>query len=122
MLKELFTQKYKLRGRQPSSPPRGRIKDPPNRMGETEKSGIAMDHDIKILRKCSCGWSKATTQQGLHIYQEEYWGRIHLQACAAFASETRSTGRSVEHHSALKSTFARWQQRGVAGSAFPQEV
>lgn len=61
----------------------------------------------KILRKCSCGWSKVTTDQGLQIHQGKAKcnGTNQLQACTAVAV-TRRTQSLVKHHGKAETTIA----------------
>ena len=79
----------------------------PNRTDNTEKTGTKTTNDSKILRKCSCGWSKVTSYRGLRIHQgkAKCGGITHLQTCTASADETRRTLSPVEHHSAVESTI-----------------
>lgn len=54
----------------------------------TVTAGKAMINDQKIVKECGCGWSKATTCLGLHIYQAmaKCSSSNQIQVCTAAAA------------------------------------
>lgn len=98
--------------RQPEGPPRGGMEDGPNRTDNTELTGTATTNEQRILRSCSCGWSKVTTYRGLRIHQgkAKCGGKDLRQTCTAQAGQTRRSQSRVEYHSAIDFTIADGQR------------
>ncbi|KAG1929052.1 hypothetical protein F2P79_023149 [Pimephales promelas] len=75
-------------------------------------TGTDTGNDVKILRRCRCGWEKETTFRGLRIHQ----GKKKCQAggqqqhCSATAGQTRGTQSQVANHSAEGSNVAEGRQ------------
>ena len=94
---------------QPAGPPRGGMKDGPNRTDHTATTAMEMDNENtrmpvceKILQKCACGWEKVTTFRGLRIHQgkTKCVQKGYQQPCTVEAGETRGTRGQVANHSA----------------------
>ncbi|KAK0150886.1 hypothetical protein N1851_008008 [Merluccius polli] len=84
------------------------MEDGPNRTDNMVSTGTAITNEQRILRKCSCGWSKVTTHRGLRIHQgkAKCGGTSHMQSCTAPADQTIRRQSLVEHHSAAVSNIA----------------
>ncbi|GAA6076948.1 uncharacterized protein LOC118335412 [Tachysurus ichikawai] len=89
-------------------PPRGGMEDGPNRTDDMVTTGTNKTCKERILRECSCRWSKVTTYQGLQIHQgkEKCRNNTQVQACTATAGQTRRNCSQVEHHSATEPNIA----------------
>ena len=84
------------------------MEDGPNWTDNPVTTGTDTTNKERILRECSCGWSKVTTYLGLRIHQgKAKCGRnTQAQACTAAADQTRRNSSPVEHHSATDPTIA----------------
>lgn len=84
------------------------MEDGPNRTDNMVSTGAAITNEQRILRKCSCGWSKVTSHRGLRIHQgkAKCGGMIQMQSCTASAGQTSRKQSLVEHHSAADSNIA----------------
>lgn len=97
--------------KQPAGPPRGGMKDGPNRTEHTVTTAMETDNEKdtrtpgneeKILQKCVCGWERVTTFRGLQIHQGKLkcGQKGQQQPCTASAGETRGIESQVENHRA----------------------
>ncbi|XP_038130124.1 uncharacterized protein LOC119776004 [Cyprinodon tularosa] len=95
---------------QPVGPPRGGMKDGPNRMDYMVTTAMEKDNETprtagneeKVLRKCACGWEKVTTFRGVRIHQgkAKCGQNGQQQPCTATAGETRGTKSQGKNHRA----------------------
>ncbi|XP_035527565.1 uncharacterized protein LOC118335412 [Morone saxatilis] len=84
------------------------MEDGPNRMDNTEPTGMETTNEQRILRSCSCRWSNMTTYRGLRIHQgkAKCGGKDQGQTCTAQAGQTRRSQSQFEHHSVADFTVA----------------
>ncbi|KAK7910435.1 hypothetical protein WMY93_015119 [Mugilogobius chulae] len=85
------------------------MEDGPNKTDNTVTTGTNNTKKDRILRECSCGWSKVTSYQGLRIHQGKAKcssNITQMQACTATAGQTKRIGGQDEHHSATEPTTA----------------
>lgn len=91
------------------------MEEGPTRTDQTVLNRKLMTNEMKILRRCGCGWEKTTTLRGLRIHmgRAKCGGGSQKQPCTGLgrAGQTSGIQGQVENHSADGPSVAKEGER-----------